>query len=1453
MLKTNIRPSPFLRRFLRLLALLCLLVSCSGPLSAQVAADFTASSTVGCSPLNVQFSDLSTGTITSRNWDFGNGNVAIGNNPSPTAIYTTPGSYTVKLVVSDGVAVDSIVKLAYITVLQEPSVSFTAGPATQGCPPLSVQFTNTTPSGSAPFTNWAWDYGDGSPLGTTTNASHNYTQPGTYTVALTVTDANGCTGSTNVPGLITVNAIPNVWFTATPTSSCQPPLTVNFTNQSSSSTGGNLTFLWDFGGTGTSTLANPTHTFTTAGLFDVTLIATDPQGCSDTLTFGNFISTNGVVADFVASDDTICPGGTINFLNITTGAGQFIWDFGDGSPTSGVANPNHTYTTPGSYTVTLTANGGSCSGTATFDIVVDNVQANFTSAPNYNCESPLITQYTDLSVPTPASWLWLFGNGFSSTLQNPINTINLEGVFDDTLVVVSPGGCRDTMIIPENTELFILTPEFLMDPPQGCAPLTVNFTDESDPFDSIATWNWQFGDSLGTSVQQNPSFTFVDTGAHPVTLTITTPTGCIYEYVDTVYIGVQQNAFFTWDTVLSCASDTINFYDQSSDTNLIDAYVWNFNDTAGASGKFAQHSFNDTGWMSVELIVTYNGCPDTHTVDSAVYILGPFTTFKAIPDCSAPTNRDFDGTILGATRWYWDFGDSTTIDSTSTDPNHTYPGGGAYLARLEAYNDTTGCAYTHEAYVTVYALEAQWTLTDTVGCNPFTLTVDGSSSVDANTHKIFFGPGLPTSQYVPDTTYTYTSAGFYPLKMVVTDANGCKDSLKQTIRVVEPFADFSSLDTLGCVPLSSGFTDLSFSDTNIVAWQWGFGNGDTAAQQNPTAVYDALGSGFYTVTLTVEDAVGCTASETKNNYIEVRQPPSFFQVNNQLCEGDSVYFNFAPVGVGYTYLWDFDDNMGTSTQFWPRYSWDSAGVYSPTLTVTDSNGCDSTFSAPSVQVQGIKGVGITASPRDSSCYPMPVVFRDTSAAQVSSWQWNFGEGAPPVTVLGPVATNTYNTPGLYDVQLVITTTFGCVDSVLLEDYINVQGPYAEFHISDDTVCIGEPADFLIDSSLNVAGYQWDFGNGLDSVTSGSIDSLTYFYNQTGTIIARMIYLDSGGVCPKSYEDTLFVSQLIADFSIDDPEGCAPHTVQFSDSSMGANVWSWGFGNGQSSNQVSPGMNYDDPGTYSVSLISTNDSTGCRDTTFRQIVVFDQPDPQISGPDFVCIGEWLQLQGSGGVTYAWTPDSLFSDPTSSNTSVWLSQSDTVGLSVTDTNGCVDSTGKYVFVQYPPSFTIAGDTTIFKGQAVDLWIESSVPGNLTAQWVPETGLSCVDCLLPVASPNETTNYTILLADVNGCFSEETSLTVSVVLEQELHIPNAFTPNGDFTNDVLYIVPYGMRKLHHFHIFNRWGDLIFESNDFNQGWDGTHKGKESPIGVYAYSVLAEGYDGFVKQLTGYVVLVR
>ncbi|HED66922.1 MAG TPA: PKD domain-containing protein, partial [Planctomycetes bacterium] len=310
-------------------------------------ADFSATPSSGRSPLAVRFRDLSSGVPTSWSWDFGDGANSSAQNPSHT--YANSGRYTVTLTVTNelGSASRTIADAVQVDVIA-PAADFVATPDS-GLSPLTVQFTDTS-TGGVP-TGWSWDFGDGQ-TSTVQHPSHTYTASGRYTVSLTASNAYGSTTTSKIDAVI-VDLIPPVaGFSIQPTSGASP-LVVQFTDLS---TGGVPTsWFWNFGDFTTSTAQHPSHTYTAAGTYTVSLTVSNAYG-SDTLTMPGAVQIlpgPSIVADFTGTPTTGTAPLTVSFTDLSIGnIVQWQWDFGDGG-TSSAQNPTHTYTTPGLYNVAL--------------------------------------------------------------------------------------------------------------------------------------------------------------------------------------------------------------------------------------------------------------------------------------------------------------------------------------------------------------------------------------------------------------------------------------------------------------------------------------------------------------------------------------------------------------------------------------------------------------------------------------------------------------------------------------------------------------------------------------------------------------------------------------------------------------------------------------------------------------------------------------------------------------------------------------------------------------------------------------------------------------------------------------------------------------------------------------------------------------------------------------------
>ena len=372
-----------------LLALLVLLPALS---KAQVTASFTADYYQGCDPHIVSFTNTSTGAI-SYSWNLGNSTITSIANPQTS--YIGAGTYTVTLT-AYGANNTTSTATATITVLPSPSVAFTASP-TAGCPGTTVQFTDQSVLNVAGSGSYQWDFGDGSPLSNTQNTSHIYGAPGFYNVSLFVTNSQGCVGNLVQNSYINIYTPPAINITANTTFFCSAPATAVFINNTTGTQP--ITYQWDFGdgqqGSGTA----PTHTYSNTGTYNVTVIATDGNGCKDTMVYNNFINVTTINANFTAPDSA-CIFNAVTITNTSSTHQSRTWDFGDGIGTSTQTSPTYTYTTAGTYNVTLIIQNGPCIDTIIKPIVVlPQPPSDFTINPGIACPPPSALQFTSSAPP----------------------------------------------------------------------------------------------------------------------------------------------------------------------------------------------------------------------------------------------------------------------------------------------------------------------------------------------------------------------------------------------------------------------------------------------------------------------------------------------------------------------------------------------------------------------------------------------------------------------------------------------------------------------------------------------------------------------------------------------------------------------------------------------------------------------------------------------------------------------------------------------------------------------------------------------------------------------------------------------------------------------------------------------------------------------------------------------
>ena len=422
----------------------CALATINLPPPVYPDVDFSGNNLVDCSPLTVDFTNLTDPALTdSCIWDFGNGNM--GYTCDTTFIYTVPGTYDVSLTVisPDGCISDSTA-VGYVIVNDFAEVTFTSD-TLAGCADLLVNFTNTTDPNI--IGTCAWTFGDG---GTSSDCDplYIYSISGVYDVSLSITSPDGCVSDTTYSQLITVYEVPNTVLSVDDPDGCYPHA-VNFSNDTDPLLTGSCE--WIFGDGGTSTDCDPAYTYNAPGVYDVTLIVTSPNGCVDSTQIISMIEAYDFpVVLFSVDDSAGCYDHSVNFTNLTDPAliGNCDWTFGDGNGSTD-CDPAYTYTDPGVYDVHLSVTSpDGCTSDTTITSMIeiyDHPTAGFIYGPDptdlYNTE----ISFLDQSSSDVVQWLYDFAASGTSDSQDPsfVFPNDLPGEYVVTQTVTNANGCQD--------------------------------------------------------------------------------------------------------------------------------------------------------------------------------------------------------------------------------------------------------------------------------------------------------------------------------------------------------------------------------------------------------------------------------------------------------------------------------------------------------------------------------------------------------------------------------------------------------------------------------------------------------------------------------------------------------------------------------------------------------------------------------------------------------------------------------------------------------------------------------------------------------------------------------------------------------------------------------------------------------------------------------------------------
>jgi gliding motility-associated-like protein len=1054
---------------------------------------------------------------------------------------------------------------------------------------------------------------------------------------------------------------------------------------------------------------------------------------------------------------------------------------------------------------------GNCKDTVYKSFVVHSspVLKGFIADRSTECGAPATVSFRDTTADA-VKWKWNWNCTYNcptadATIPNPVQSFTYANMQFVRLEVTNADGCTTSVL--QGVDL--TKPQINIDMAQsstgwryGCTGMNITF--KARQADLIASYKWIFSDDNSTSTEAVPNHVFNASGIFQVTLNYVLKNGCTgtCTYDDIRTRTKPKFDFVSLSGTDICGNTPVRFSANSQENQ---DWYWFFGDgdfkyfVNGTNG-YVEHKYENEGTYTVTVISQIQGCYDTLTKTDYIKINLPITKIKSYKNtCDGPRGDVvFTDGSKGAESWRWDFGDGTFLAYTTppAEIKHTYQKTGDYKTVLTT---TNGVCTVKDSVITHVYLKQNPVLSapQVTSCSDkwFEISID---NIENNTQAYYNWQQYTTLHFEygdgrDAALWGISHTGYDPgpnMKFGLLDFERGPNQLRVIMHSDHYFCD----DTTNFIPVNikgpvAGFkwqpsycsgNSVTFTDTSkttggvpIVSYNWTFGDGTKSTYSTSDPVVHTYPYAYsYDINYRVVDADGC-ADEKNIYYLRVGGVKAAFTAsattvspNTEVVFSNSSFDNYTN---STSFQWIFGDG-GSSTGRDAKHTYTQPGTYMVLLLATNSTyGCTDTARQVIVVKYINSAFSIDAGYlNNSSCPPVLVRFTNKSA-NASRVSWEFGDGIRSENVSNP--SHLYTRSGTYFVTLHSYsdngTEYNTTDSVFIRP---IATPAL---VSDQLIACTSGTIHFQSPGSRFAAYSWDFGDG--NVKQSTDSFAIYNYQRAGSYSPTLLVIDTGGcVSAVKMNENIIIDSLQIDIGTVS-SGCNRVQIQFqpvvnsvAESQGKQLLYSWDFGTGNvgdTANIKAASFLYQSPGTYTVRFAVTSPS-GCYRQTSKQVVVDEKIKGIITGPSDLCAGgtaDFSASASSGNPGWNWNfgqggTSTLQTPPTQV-----FQQAGTYQIILAIRNGtCIDTSYHQLDVHPLPTINMQHRVVLCYGSSIQL----AASGGSAYQWQPSTGLSDPTISSPLATPSNTTTYTLTAQSALGCRATDTvRVTVAPLMNLQL----------------------------------------------------------------------------------------